>query len=155
MMASTKSRDLEAETVEMGTPVAVAAVEAMDIADVVDSGVMDVAVAEAVMRAGEPVDVAPTSPKVLRSYTRTGSPRCPCVPFCMHGGVSPCFYSAASMANWYGTALHVLHWLDSLACAHRKGAFLALFTASLLRFSSASFDLFILEGWPFGYWGKG
>jgi ATP phosphoribosyltransferase len=67
MMASTKSRDLEAETVEMGTRVAVAAVEAMDIADVVDSGVTDVAVAEEVTRAGELVDVAPTSPKVLRS----------------------------------------------------------------------------------------
>jgi ATP phosphoribosyltransferase len=67
MMASTKSRDLEAETVEMGTRVAVAAVEAMDIADVVDSGATDVAVAEEVTRAGELVDVAPTSPKVLRS----------------------------------------------------------------------------------------
>jgi hypothetical protein len=67
MMASTKSRDLEAGTVEMGTRVAVAAVEAMDIADVVDSGVTDVAVAERVTRAGELVDVAPTSPKFLRS----------------------------------------------------------------------------------------
>jgi ATP phosphoribosyltransferase len=66
-MASTKSRDLEAETVEMGTRVAVAAVEAMDIADVVDSGATDVAVAEEVTRAGELVDVAPTSPEVLRS----------------------------------------------------------------------------------------
>lgn len=62
-----KSTGLEAEIVETGMLVVVAAVEATDIADVVDLGVTDVAAAGGATRAGGPVDVAPTSPKVLHN----------------------------------------------------------------------------------------
>lgn len=63
MMASMKSRDLEAETVATDT-VAAAVVEVTDIGDVADSEVTDVDEEEA-MHVVELVDVAQTNPKLL------------------------------------------------------------------------------------------
>lgn len=65
MMASTKFRDPEAETVAMDSLVAAAVVEVTDIGDVADTEVTDVDVDEVMLVVELVVDVAQTNPKLL------------------------------------------------------------------------------------------